>query len=106
MTDSPLHPPSLAELRARRDEIFRVAAAHHAGHVRVFGSVARGQADAASDVDFLVDITEDLGGFGYFGELDRLRQDLEALLGRKVHIMDSEALIRMRDCVLSEAVEL
>jgi predicted nucleotidyltransferase len=47
---------TLAQLRVRRDEIVRVAAAHDAHNVRVFGSVALGDADAGSDVDVLVDI--------------------------------------------------
>lgn len=47
-------PRSLEDLRLRRDEILRHAVAHHLSDVRVFGSVARGDAGASSDVDFLV----------------------------------------------------
>src|SRR3954470_8646086 len=47
--------PTLEELRARREEILRIAASHGAGKVRVFGSVARGQARPDSDVDLLVE---------------------------------------------------
>ena len=47
--------PSMAELAQLRAEILAAAARHGASNVRVFGSVARGEADAASDVDFLVD---------------------------------------------------
>ena len=43
--------PTLQDLRARRHEILRIAATRGARNVRVFGSVARGNADAASDVD-------------------------------------------------------
>ena len=46
----------IEELRNRRDEILRIAAEHGARHVRVFGSVARGDADERSDIDFLVDL--------------------------------------------------
>jgi predicted nucleotidyltransferase len=46
----------IEELKRRRDEILRVAASHGARRVRVFGSVARGEADERSDVDFLVDL--------------------------------------------------
>src|SRR3990170_4461691 len=45
-------------LRARREEILRLAASHGARNIRVFGSVARGEADQASDVDFLVETDE------------------------------------------------
>jgi len=41
-------------LSEKREEILQIAAKHGAGNVRVFGSVVRGEADAASDVDLLV----------------------------------------------------
>jgi predicted nucleotidyltransferase len=43
-------------VRSRRGELLRIAARHGARDVRVFGSVARGEADDASDVDFLVEM--------------------------------------------------
>ncbi len=47
----------IAELLAsKKDEILRIAATHGARNVRVFGSVARGEARPDSDVDFLVDM--------------------------------------------------
>lgn len=52
-------PPSLHELRLRREAILELARHHGAREVRVFGSVARGDADAGSDVDFLVDMELD-----------------------------------------------
>ena len=42
-------------LDTRRNDIVRLAAMHGAHNVRVFGSVARGEAGDASDIDFLVD---------------------------------------------------
>jgi uncharacterized protein len=48
--------PSIAQLARVRAEILAAASRHGATNVRVFGSVARGEADAASDVDFLVDL--------------------------------------------------
>jgi predicted nucleotidyltransferase len=97
---------TLDDLRARRREILEVAARHGAQNVRVFGSVARGEADAASDVDLLVDMVTEARGFRYFGVVEDLRRDLEALLGREVDIMDSAALNRWRNRVLGEAVSL
>lgn len=46
-------------LKAKREEILRIAAKHGAHNVRIFGSVARGEADADSDVDILVDMERD-----------------------------------------------
>ncbi len=49
-------PPTLAELRARRDEILSVARRYGASNLRVFGSVAR--EEPANDVDILIDLDE------------------------------------------------
>jgi len=87
-------------LRAKRDEILEIAARHGAHNVRVFGSVARGDASPDSDIDFLVNIESgrsllDLGG---------LLMDLEDLLGREVDIVTEAGLrARIRQRVLSEA---
>ena len=43
-------------LKEKREEILRLAAKHGARNVRVFGSVARGEADEQSDIDLLVDM--------------------------------------------------
>jgi len=48
-------PLTLESLRARRDEIVTLAQRRGADNVRVFGSVARGEATPESDVDFIVD---------------------------------------------------
>ena len=90
-------------LGARRADILRVAALHGARNVRVFRSVARGDADEASDVDFLVELEPgrtllDLGG---------LLMDLRALLGRDVDVVTEPGLTaRVHDRVLAEAVAL
>jgi predicted nucleotidyltransferase len=101
---------TLDALRARRQEVFRVAAECGARNIRVFGSVARGEDDEKSDIDFLVDMAREPGGFAYFGRLEDLRRGLTALLGRGVDIVDSGALKwarpPTRKRVLSEAVPL
>jgi len=98
--------PTLQDLRARRHEILRIAATHGARNVRVFGSVARGDADAASDVDILVDLAADVHGFAYFGLLEDLRRALTDVIGYDIEIVDSAGLRDMRDRVLEEAVPL
>jgi uncharacterized protein len=93
----------IEELRDRRSEILRVAALHGATNVRVFGSVARGQADERSDIDFLVDMKSgrsllDLGG---------LLEDLRELLSQPVDVVTERGLkSRIRERVLREAVPL
>jgi predicted nucleotidyltransferase len=93
----------IQELRCRRDEILRIAAHYGARRLRVFGSVARGEADERSDVDFLVDLEPgrsllDLGG---------LLMDLQDLLGYPVDVVTEKGLrARLRGRVLAEAVPL
>jgi uncharacterized protein len=97
------HPagPSMAELAQLRAEILAAAARHGATNVRVFGSVARGEADAASDVDFLVDF--ELGRS--LLDLAGLLIDLEDLLGHPVDVVTEPGLkARIRQRVLAEAV--
>jgi len=94
---------SLDDLRRRRDEILATAASHGIHNVRVFGSVARGQATAASDIDFLVDLGRDRSLLDLAG----LLVDLEDLLGRRVDVVTTPGLkARIRDRVLGEAVAL
>lgn len=88
-------------LEEKREEILSIASEHGACDVRVFGSVARGEADHESDVDFLVDLEPgrsllDLGG---------LQMDLEALLGCQVDVVTVPGLkARIRERVLREAM--
>src|SRR2546426_3412995 len=84
--------PTLESLRAHREEILRVAAAHDAYNVQVFGSVARGEADERSDIDLLVEMRTTSDGWYYFGRLDELEKALAALLGRSVSIVDTSSL--------------
>jgi uncharacterized protein len=88
-------------IRAKRDEIQRIATKHGARNVRVFGSVARGEARPDSDVDFLIDVEPVTSSWFPAG----LVQDLESLLGRRVEVVTERGLNRLiRDEVLREAV--
>ena len=70
--------------------------------MRVFGSVARGDASEASDIDLLVDFDE---GSSLF-DLRHLSEDLERLLGRHVDVVSVGGLKARDDEILDEAVEL
>jgi len=111
MTEPPNLPPTLRELRSKRDEILRVAAAYRVTNVRVFGSVARGDADHKSDVDFIVDLPADAGGFRAFGLLENLERDLEAVVGCPVDVVTlsgpfSRKGVETAERMQREAVEL
>jgi uncharacterized protein len=90
-------------LTENRDEILRLCEIYGARNLRVFGSVARGEADAQSDVDFLVEMEPgrslfDLGGLQY---------ELERLLRCPVDVVTERGLkARVHDRVLREAVPL
>jgi predicted nucleotidyltransferase len=93
---------NLATLRSFKPQILAIAAEHGVGNVRVFGSVARGEAGGSSDVDFLVSI-EKLLGWKYFG----LEPALEELLGCEVDVgSDDEIHPLLKDIILAEAVPL
>jgi hypothetical protein len=86
-----------------REDIRRIASAHGAGNVRVFGSTGRGEQRAASDLDLLVDMTEGRSLF----DLIALSSDLEESLGVEVDVVTEASLSPyMRDRVLDEAVAL
>jgi predicted nucleotidyltransferase len=90
-------------LQAKRREILALASRHRACNLQVFGSCARGEAHAASDVDFLVE----LGPGATLIDLGSLQMDLQDLLGRKVDVVEPDALHwSIRERVLREAVPL
>ncbi|MEO7142307.1 MAG: nucleotidyltransferase family protein [Bryobacteraceae bacterium] len=89
--------------REQSDAIKAIAARHGAGNVRVFGSMARGDARGNSDVDLLIDVTGSTTPWFPGG----LLADLEELLGRRVDIVIANSLNSLiREEVLREAVPL
>lgn len=63
---------TLASLRMHKAGLRQLGAEH----ASVFGSVARGEAGSANDVDILVDLSPNMGLFGY----SRLRLYIDELL--------------------------
>jgi len=95
---------SLEQLRARREELLEIAARRGARNVRVFGSVARGEAGPGSDVDFLVDLEPGRTLF----DLSELILDLETALRRKVDVIEigNQAPTTVTERIQREAVPL
>jgi predicted nucleotidyltransferase len=94
---------TIKQLHEKRDEIKRIAAEHGAYNVRVFGSVARGDAGSESDIDLLVDAGPNTSSWFPAG----LIIDLENLLGRRVQVVTEKALNPdLRDSVTREAEPL
>lgn len=87
-------------LQSKRKEILQIAARNGATNVRVFGSVARGEARVDSDVDFLVTLEVDRSML----DLARLLRELQALLDRPVDVVTEAGLRpRIRSQVLKDA---
>jgi len=96
--------PSLGLLQQKRGDILAIAQKHGAKNIRIFGSVARGEAGEDSDIDFLVDY-----------DLDKITPwfpaglllDLEALLEFRVDVATVDMLkVRIKEQVLREAISL
>lgn len=94
-------PNTLEGLRQIRDEIIATAARHGVLNLRIFGSVARGEVSAKSDVDFLVDLQSGRSLFDIGG----LHMDLQDLLGRPVDVC-VKVKPRIRERVIAEALPL
>ena len=90
-------------VREKRSDILRIAMGHGATRVRIFGSVRHGTATADSDVDLLVDLEPDRSLL----DLVAIKQDLEDLLGREVHVATEDAISPyIRDAILRDAMPL
>ncbi len=88
MTDLIRSAPTLDELRHKRAALLQIAASYGVTNVRVFGSVARGEARPDSDIDLMVDFPPDFSLLDLAGLLN----ELEALLGHPVQITSAAHL--------------
>lgn len=87
-------------LKSRREEIMKIAAKHGACNVRIFGSLARGEAGENSDIDFLVELEPGRSLL----DLSKLAVELEDLLNRKVDVVTEQGLYwLLRRRILKEA---
>lgn len=87
MTRPSIH-PLRARLEAHREELIAALEELGASNIRVFGSVARGDESATSDIDLLVDLAEDVGMFG----LGTMRSTAERILDAPVDIVPASSL--------------
>ena len=102
----PQDTPSASKLaglvRSRRADIIALASRRGAKNVRVFGSVARDEADVSSDLDLLVDFEPDRS----LVDLSGLLLDLEELLGVSVDVIETGALRPQDAHILADAIAL
>ncbi|MGQ0719571.1 MAG: nucleotidyltransferase family protein [Pseudonocardiales bacterium] len=94
---------TVEDLRSRHDEIVALGQRYGVSNMRVFGSVARGDADERSDLDLLIDVAP---GRGYF-DMTGFALDVEQLMGVFTQVAIPNGLKkRIRARVLAEAVPL
>lgn len=92
-----------ALLHQKRDQVIAIAAKHGATNIRVFGSIARGEASPDSDVDLLVDLEDN----GSLLDIVRLELELRQLLDCDVDVGTAASLKqRIRERALEEAIAL
>lgn len=94
----------LDTLHGQREAILAACREYGARRIRVFGSVARGEERADSDIDFLVDFPR---GYDLFAQRLPLAERLAEITGRQLDLIPEHELNRhLRDAVLREAVDL
>ena len=90
-------------LKTKRQEIIQIAASHGAYEIRIFGSAARDEFGPESDIDVIVTLESGRSLL----DLIAIKQDLEDLLGREVHIVTEKSLSPyIKENVRKEAVNL
>jgi predicted nucleotidyltransferase len=90
-------------LKENREAILRICAKHGARNVRIFGSVARGEADEQSDIDLIVEFDPERSLLDHAA----LWLELQDLLGCKLDVVSDRGIKpRIRERVLREAIPL
>ncbi len=96
-------PVTLDLIRKKRSRILTIAGRHGATNLRIFGSVARGEAGSESDLDLLVEMEPGRSLLDHIA----LIQDLEEDLGCRVDVVTEKALKeRYRKKILEDVVPL
>ena len=94
---------NIQELKKKRESIISVAERNGGGKVRIFGSLARDEAQTDSDVDILIELDPGRSLL----DILAIKQDLEDLLHRNVDVLTESAVSPyIKDDILSEAVAL
>jgi uncharacterized protein len=98
---APRRAVSLDDVRRHREQIVEIGRRFGVRNIRVFGSVARGDAGTDSDLDLLIDVDP---GHGYF-DMAGFALEVEDLLGVFTQVATVGGMkVRIRDRVLAEAV--
>ncbi len=94
---------TLDKLKSKRNLIHQIAQHYHAENIRVFGSVARGEATKNSDIDILVNFLPNASLFDQAGMINKLGE----LFNCKVDVVSERALNpNILDQILNESIPI
>lgn len=83
----------LEEIKKMKQQLYQIAAKHGISNIYVFGSVARGESKDVSDVDFLIEMDENVSAFG----VGAFQYEVQQLLGTKIDVIPTFALNNVKD---------
>jgi len=94
---------TLELIQDKKSDILAIAARHGAKNIRLFGSVARGEDNEASDIDLLVSMEKNRSLYDLIG----LQQDIQQILKRRVDVLTDKSINRyLQAQILQEAISL
>jgi predicted nucleotidyltransferase len=91
----------IEEIKKVKQQLYQIAAKHGISKVYVFGSVARGESNEISDVDFLIEMDSDASAFG----VGAFQYEVQQLLGIHIDVIPTFALPKVEDKAFIQAVQ-
>jgi predicted nucleotidyltransferase len=86
-----------------KDKIIPVLEKYEVKKASFFGSIARGNLKKGSDIDILVELSDELSLFDFIG----LKHELEDTIGRKVDLVEYDTLKQaLKPRILAEQVPI
>src|SRR5215208_4140749 len=83
----------LEEIKKKKQQLYQIAAKHGISRIYVFGSVARGESKDISDIDFLIEMDDNVSALG----VGAFQYEVQQLLGIKIDVIPTFALQNVED---------
>jgi uncharacterized protein len=83
----------LEEIKSKKQQLYQIAARHGISRIYVFGSVARGESKDVSDIDFLIEMDENVSALG----VGAFQYEVQQLLGTRIDVIPTFALQTVDD---------
>lgn len=90
----------LEEIRRKKQQLYQIAARHGISRIYVFGSVARGESRDVSDIDFLIEMDENVSALG----VGAFQYEVQQLLGTPIDVIPTFALQKIDDQAFVQSV--